>query len=61
MEQIKTEQENSLFIQGEVKGHPSSPQKLLPVSGVDPAGATVNVVNVVNLSIEVSGFLPTLR
>lgn len=34
---------------------------VLPVSGVDPAGALVNVVNVIDFSIKVSGFLPTLR
>lgn len=33
----------------------------LPVSGVDPAGALVNVVDVINFPIKVSGFLPTLR
>lgn len=33
----------------------------LPVSGVDPAGALVNVVNVIDFAIKVSGFLPTLR
>lgn len=36
------------------KGH-------VPVSGVDPAGALVHVVDVVHLPIEVSGLLPTLR
>lgn len=35
--------------------HPS------PVSGVDPAGAVVNVVDVVDFAIKVSGFLPAFR
>lgn len=52
----------------EVKGRPSpgaifhtcSPT-VLPVSGVDPTCALVDVVNVINFAIKVSGFLPTLR
>lgn len=48
------------------KGHTASANTrdgdaVLPVSGVDPAGALVNVVNVIDFSIKVSGFLPTLR
>lgn len=39
----------------EVKG-----RRPLPVPGVDPAGALVNVVNVVDFAVEVPGFLPTL-
>lgn len=35
--------------------HPS------PVSGVDPAGVVVNVVDVVDFAIKVSGFLPAFR
>ena len=33
----------------------------IPVSGVDPARALVDVVNVIDFAIKVSGFLPTLR
>lgn len=33
----------------------------LPVSGVDPAGALVDVVDVVNFAVKVSGLLPTVR
>lgn len=43
------------------KVNPSSLHYPSPVSGVDPAGALVNVVDVVDFAIKVSGFLPAFR